>query len=110
MYSRLLAGVVRAPVTADWAEPAWHLYAVRLENRDGVLEALAAEGILAGIHYPLPLHLQPALTGLGYREGDFPVTEEWSRMLLSLPLFAELTLEEVERVANAVTARVGVRA
>jgi dTDP-4-amino-4,6-dideoxygalactose transaminase len=105
-YARLLENAVLLPQTAPWAEPVWHLYVVRAENRDELRRALADEGISTGMHYPLPLHLQPALAQLGYAAGDFPVTEEWARTLLSLPMFPELEAAEIERVADVVT-RVG---
>jgi dTDP-4-amino-4,6-dideoxygalactose transaminase len=101
--------VVQTPLVAPWALPVWHLYVIRVENRDEVREALAREGIASGIHYPLPLHLQPALSMLGHRKGDLPVAEEWARTLLSLPIFPELERAEVERVADVVS-RVAVAA
>jgi dTDP-4-amino-4,6-dideoxygalactose transaminase len=101
-YARLLGDSVRTPQVASWADPVWHLYVVRAENRDELRAALDEAGITTGLHYPLPLHLQPALARLGYAKGDFPVTEEWARTLLSLPMFAELTGAELERVADAV--------
>jgi dTDP-4-amino-4,6-dideoxygalactose transaminase len=58
--------------------------------------------VATGLHYPLPLHLQPALRMLGHREGDFPATEEWARTLLSLPMFPELTAAEIDHVAAIV--------
>ena len=103
-YSALLGDRVRTPRVASWADPVWHLYVIRTPNRDAVRDALAAADIASGLHYPLPLHLQPALTMLGYAAGDFPVTEEWARTILSLPMFAELERSEVERVAQVVNA------
>lgn len=102
-YDRLLAGSVTLPKVAPGADPVWHLYVIRAENRDEVRQALADEDIASGLHYPLPLHLQPALVGLGHTAGDFPATEEWARTLLSLPMFPELEPEEIERVADVVT-------
>jgi dTDP-4-amino-4,6-dideoxygalactose transaminase len=101
-YTRLLADAVVVPRTAAWAEPVWHLYVIRAENRDEVRDALADGGVATGLHYPLPLHLQPALAMLGHGTGDFPVTEEWARTLLSLPMFPELTGPEIEYVAAIV--------
>jgi dTDP-4-amino-4,6-dideoxygalactose transaminase len=66
-------------------------------------QELAQTGIASGLHYPLPLHLQPALAMLGYGEGDFPVAEEWAQTLLSLPMFPELEPAEIERVADVVS-------
>jgi dTDP-4-amino-4,6-dideoxygalactose transaminase len=102
-YTELLSAAVRTPEVAEWALPAWHLYVIRTEDRDGLRAALADEEIASGMHYPLPLHLQPALSGLGYAEGDFPATEEWARTMVSLPMFPELRPDEVRRVAAVVT-------
>ena len=107
-YDRLLEGAVTLPPVAAYGQPVWHLYVVRAENRDELRQALTDEGIASGMHYPLPLHLQPALSQLGHAAGDFPVTEEWARTLVSLPMFPELETEEIERVARVVT-RVAVR-
>jgi dTDP-4-amino-4,6-dideoxygalactose transaminase len=101
-YDELLEGVL-TPTTAEWAEHVWHLYVIRAEDRDALREALASEGVFAGMHYPLPLHQQPALVSLGYEQGAFPVTEEWARTLLSLPLFPELERHEIERIASLIT-------
>jgi dTDP-4-amino-4,6-dideoxygalactose transaminase/GT2 family glycosyltransferase len=102
LYNELLDGSVVLPSVADWANPVWHLYVIRVENRDEVRESLAAQQVATGLHYPLPLHLQPALSGLGHSAGDFPVSEEWARTLLSLPMFPELQRDEIERVADCV--------
>ena len=104
-YRELLASTsVRTPATARWAEHVWHLYVVRAARRDDLQAALEAEGIGTGLHYRLPLHLQPALAQLGHVRGDFPVTEAWADELLSLPMFPELDNAEIERVALAVKA------
>jgi dTDP-4-amino-4,6-dideoxygalactose transaminase len=101
-YTELLAGTVQTPEVAEWALPVWHLYVIRTEGRDALRAALADEQIATGVHYPLPLHLQPALNGLGYAEGDFPTTEEWARTLVSLPMFPEMRPDEIRRVAAVV--------
>jgi dTDP-4-amino-4,6-dideoxygalactose transaminase len=101
-YSELLDGVVTTPRAPEGTVSAWHLYVVRTPLRDQLRDRLSEEQIGHGMHYPLPLHLQPVLAGLGYSEGDFPVAEEWARTLLSLPMFPELEPEEIERVAAAV--------
>ena len=77
----------------------FHLYVVRLLGgdaafRDTVRERLAAAGVESGIHYPVPLHLQPAYAHLGYRPGDFPVAERLAAEILSLPMFPEITEEQ----------------
>jgi dTDP-4-amino-4,6-dideoxygalactose transaminase len=102
-YTELLASSVRTPAVAPEALPVWHLYVVRVPNRDDVRAALDAAGIESGLHYPLPLHLQPTLAELGYARGDFPAAEEWAETALSLPMFPELEPDEVERVASVVT-------
>jgi dTDP-4-amino-4,6-dideoxygalactose transaminase len=101
-YESLLDGRVLTPSIAQWANPAWHLYVIRAENRDELRAALEEGGVTTGMHYPVPLHLQPALAMLGCRKGDFPVAEEWARTLLSLPMYAELRQDEIERVAEIV--------
>ena len=102
-YTQVLRGVVETPREADGAVSSWHLYVIRVANRDDVRETLAAEGISTGLHYPIPLHLQPALAELGYGTGSFPVAEEWARTMLSLPMFAELEPAEIEWVADLVS-------
>jgi dTDP-4-amino-4,6-dideoxygalactose transaminase len=96
---------IRTPQTAHWAEHVWHVYAVRTPRREELRSALAAHGIATGIHYPIPLHKQPALAPLGYARGAFPVTEAWASEVLSLPMFAELEPHEIERVATIAAAR-----
>src|SRR5262249_31856171 len=101
-YDELLSGcddVVR-PRTLEGNEHVWHLYAVRVPQRDRVLKELHAAGIGAGIHYPEPIHLTPAFAGLGYAPGAFPVAERISRDLLSLPIFPEITAAQQEFVAS----------
>ena len=106
-YGGLLAGLpVTLPVVASRANPAWHLYVVRVAERDRVLAELIDAGIGAGVHYPVPLHLQPAYAHLGYRMGDLPMTEEVANSCLSLPLYPEMTVEQQERVVAAVRAAI----
>ncbi len=102
-YDRLLADLdeVVRPRTLEGNEHVWHLYVVRVPDRDRVLKDLQAAGIQAGIHYPVPIHLTEAFAGLGNTEGAFPVAEQASRELLSLPLFPEITEGQQERVAVA---------
>jgi dTDP-4-amino-4,6-dideoxygalactose transaminase len=101
-YGELLSGcdaIVR-PRTLDGNEHIWHLYTVRVPQRDRVLKELHAAGIGVGIHYPVPIHLTGAYAGLGYAEGAFPVAERTARDLLSLPIFPEITAEQQERVVS----------
>lgn len=108
-YADLLADVpgVRVPTVREGNRDVWHLYVVRVEERDRVLGELTAAGIGAGIHYPTPLHLTPALGGAGYRAGQFPVAEAAARSILSLPMFPHLTEEQqhivVEELARSAT-------
>jgi dTDP-4-amino-4,6-dideoxygalactose transaminase len=101
-YDALLAGCdeVILPRTLAGNDHVWHLYVVQVPNRDQVLKELQSAGIGAGIHYPAPVHLTAAFAGLGYRRGSFPVAERTAGDLLSLPLFAEITAEQQERVIS----------
>jgi dTDP-4-amino-4,6-dideoxygalactose transaminase len=94
------AAEVITPNVLDGNEHVWHLYVVRVPDRDRVLKELQAEGIGAGIHYPVPVHLTAAFAGLGYSDGAFPVAERVARELLSLPLFPEITPAQQEHVVS----------
>ncbi len=100
-YDDLLGDIpdVRLPATLSGNEHVWHLYVVRVPNRDEVLGALQSDGVGAGIHYPVPVHLTPAMSDLGYRPGRFPVTERAAGEILSLPIFPGITPDQQERVA-----------
>ena len=78
----------------------FHLCVVQTENRAAIQEFLNQRGIAAGIHYPIPIHLQEACKSLGYRRGDFPVTEQAATRILSLPIFPELTVQHREFVSD----------
>lgn len=82
----------------------YHLYVVRTGHRDALLAHLRAAGIEASIHYPYPLHLQPAYASLGYRRGDLPQAEAWAAECLSLPLYPEMTAQQQERIVAEVAA------
>jgi dTDP-4-amino-4,6-dideoxygalactose transaminase len=99
-YDALLANVaeVKLPATLPGNEHVWHLYVVAVPERERVLAFLQESGIGAGIHYPLPCHLQGAYADLGYRAGSFPVAEAAAGEILSLPLFPGITAEQQERV------------
>jgi dTDP-4-amino-4,6-dideoxygalactose transaminase len=101
-YDQLFASasdrVVR-PHTPDWSRPVYHLYVVRVADRDRVQQELTTAGIGTGIHYPTPLHLCKAHGGLLFRSGDFPIAERAAREILSLPMFPGLTLESQRRVS-----------
>ena len=83
------------------SESAYHLFVLRVQDRDEVLQAMVDRGIEAGIHYPIPVHLLEAYKHLGYGEGSFPVAEVMCREVLSLPMYPELTSEQVDRVVEA---------
>jgi dTDP-4-amino-4,6-dideoxygalactose transaminase len=101
-YRDFLAEVVLTPVVAGYAEPVWHLYVIQLHDRDELQTYLGERGIGTGIHYPIPIHLQPAYRDLGYGLGDFPVAEQTAGRILSLPMYPELQRAAVEEVAAAV--------
>ncbi len=102
-YDRMLSdmdGIV-FPCERENSEAVYHLYVVRVEDRDTVLEKLAEQGVGTGIHYPVPLHLQPAYSFLGYSQGDLPVTEAAAASALSLPMYPGLSLQDQEYVVQA---------
>ena len=103
-YRELLAGVgdILVPEEMPGVKHVYHLFVVRTEKRDALLQHLNDNGIGAGLHYPTPLHLQPAYESLGYKEGAFPVAEKNAKRILSLPMFPELTEAEIARVTNLI--------
>ncbi len=98
-----LAGSFVLPREADYAEHVYHLFVIQTAARDQLQRYLSAAGVQTGIHYPVPVHLQPAYAALGHREGDFPRAESQSRSVLSLPMFAELTEQQLGYVADALS-------
>jgi dTDP-4-amino-4,6-dideoxygalactose transaminase len=92
-------GVV-LPFEPRWSRAVYHLYVMRVRDREQLRAYLAAAGIGTGIHYPIPLHLQKAYRALGYREGDFPVTERVAAEILSLPMYPELSRAEQKYVVE----------
>lgn len=92
---------VTLPVEAAYSRHVYHIYAVRVANRDKVLADMAAKGVSCGIHYPVPVHLQEAYSDLGLGRGSFPVAEACADEFLSLPMFPELTPEQVSAVVKA---------
>ena len=101
----LLAGSqLELPSEAPGRRHVYHHYAVLAHDRDRLQAALTESGIGSAIHYPTPLHLQPPYQCLGYHEGDFPVAERIAASVLSLPMYAELTDQQIERIATAVQA------
>jgi dTDP-4-amino-4,6-dideoxygalactose transaminase len=101
-YGELLAGSdLTLPQVTPSGEPVWHLYVVQTPNRASLQQSLDEANIGHGIHYPVPIHLQPAYADLGYARGDFPVAEALAERIMSLPMFPEITDEELERVGLA---------
>jgi dTDP-4-amino-4,6-dideoxygalactose transaminase len=103
LYDKLLADscVVR-PVIAEDRDHVWHLYVVRVPDREALRDFMTERGIMTGIHYPIPMHLQPAYQDLGYERGSFPVTEAYASEIVSLPMYPEMPTEFVEYVADAI--------
>jgi dTDP-4-amino-4,6-dideoxygalactose transaminase len=93
---------IKLPFEPSWARAVYHLYVVRVQNRDQLQQRLAESGIGTAIHYPIPLHLQQAYANLGYRKGDFPVSEGAAAEILSLPMYPGLGIDEQSRVAQQV--------
>jgi dTDP-4-amino-4,6-dideoxygalactose transaminase len=104
LYDDLLAssGVV-LPGRAEGVSHVFHLYVIRVHNRDRLRSELAEQGIQTGIHYEVPLHLEPAFSSLGYSKGEFPVAERAAASIVSLPMYPFLNYDEVARIAEAVT-------
>jgi dTDP-4-amino-4,6-dideoxygalactose transaminase/acetyltransferase-like isoleucine patch superfamily enzyme len=104
-YNSLFAGVdgVIVPHEPSWSKAVYHLYVIRTESREALINHLKSAGIGTGIHYPIPLHLQKAYRSLPYREGDFPVSERVAAQIVSLPMYPQLTAEQQARVADETT-------
>ncbi len=99
LYSQLLSDApCVTPEVMPYAEHVFHLYVVRVPERERVMRALSAENVSCGVHYPKPVHLQPAFAHLGYQAGDFPHAEKAAAEVLSLPMFPELSEEQIETV------------
>jgi len=100
IYREQLSGVdgVILPTEMDYAQHIYHIYAVRVRNRDAFMASLTENGIGCGIHYPVPVHLQQAYNFMGMKKGKFPVAEKCADEVVSLPMFPELTKEQIEYV------------
>jgi dTDP-4-amino-4,6-dideoxygalactose transaminase len=103
-YNQAFAGVdeVITPLEAPYARHVYHIYAIRVQERDEVVSFLKEQGIQCGIHYPIPVHLQEAYQSLGYKKGDLPRSEQTALEFISLPMFPELTETQVNMVALGV--------
>jgi dTDP-4-amino-4,6-dideoxygalactose transaminase len=104
IYDELLGGIpgVAAPKEAGYGKHVYHIYAIRVSNRDPLIASLAEKEIFCGIHYPIPLHLLDAYKSLNLGKGSFPVAEKSAAEFVSLPMYAELTGEQIARVAAEV--------
>ena len=102
-YNRLFAevGEVVTPFEPSWSRAVYHLYVIRTDDREGMMNYLKKAGIGTGIHYPIPLHRQKAYASLNYRVGDFPVAEKAAAEIVSLPMFPHLTAAQQARVVDA---------
>ena len=104
-YNKLfqpMADWITTPYEPSWSRAVHHLYVIRTQDRDALQQYLTEEHIGTGIHYPIPLHLQKAYNSLGYRRGDFPVSERISSEILSLPMYPQLRLDQQQLVVNKV--------
>jgi len=90
------------PVEAEYSRHVYHVYALRVRDRDEVMRQLERKGIGCGVHYPVPVHLQQAYVSLGHERGAFPVSEQIANEFLSLPMFPELTEVQIEFVIETV--------
>jgi dTDP-4-amino-4,6-dideoxygalactose transaminase len=103
-YAEMFTGTegVVLPFEPDGSRAVYHLYVIRVRDREGLRNRLAKAGIDTGIHYPVPLHLQKAYSPLGYKEGDFPVAEKAATEILSLPMYPQLEAEQQQKVVSEV--------
>ena len=102
-YTELLqASGLTLPGEMPYASHVYHLYVVQTDERDRLQQTLSEAGVQTGIHYPIPIHLQTAYAFLNHRRGDFPVAERQAERVLSLPMFPELTEEQIRHVAEAI--------
>ena len=111
-YNRLFeqaGAAVRVPFEPSWSKAVYHLYVVRVADREGLMNFLKTAEIGTGIHYPIPLHLQKAYANLKYAKGDFPRAEKAAAEILSLPMFPNLTQEQQARVVGQVQRFVGLK-
>jgi dTDP-4-amino-4,6-dideoxygalactose transaminase len=111
LYHKHLAGVagLTLPVEAPYARHNYHVFALRVNNRDELIQKLGEKGIGTGIHYPVPVHLQNAYAHLGHKKGDFPVSELCGDTFLSLPMFPELTDAQIDLVVTELKALMAAR-
>jgi dTDP-4-amino-4,6-dideoxygalactose transaminase len=103
LYNEFLADTGCAcPVEMEYGKHVYHLYVIKTKRRDSLQGFLKEKGVFAGIHYPIPLHLQPAYSHLDLKKGSFPVAERICEEILSLPMFAELSQEQIGYVCDSI--------
>jgi dTDP-4-amino-4,6-dideoxygalactose transaminase len=103
LYREALAGIVTVPTQQPYqTSHVYNQFVIRCTRRDELRTFLSESGVGTEVYYPLPLHLQPALAGYGHKAGDFPVSEQLSKEVLALPIFAELTEAEISTVAGLI--------
>lgn len=100
--ARLSGSVLDTPIEMSYARHVYHIYAVRAAQRDILQQALQAQGIQTGIHYPIPVHLQEAYADLGYQSGSFPYAEQLARQVLSLPMYPEISEAQLDIISASV--------
>ncbi|MBD3181345.1 aminotransferase class I/II-fold pyridoxal phosphate-dependent enzyme [Candidatus Poribacteria bacterium] len=103
-YRKFLANIpeINLPEEIPGAKHVYHLFVIRARNRDDLREYLEEREVSSGLHYPVPLHLQEAYSQLGYKQGDFPIAESYAEEILSLPMFPELTVEQIAYVSDII--------
>lgn len=101
-YNKLLEGKVVIPNEAAHIKHVYHLYVIRVDDRNNMIEIFNNAGIATGIHYPVPVHLQEAYKDLGYKVGDFPVTEDYAKKILSLPIYPELMKDDIKMISGVI--------
>ena len=102
LYSENLKDSVVVPFVPEFSQPVFHLYVIRTKKREALMAFLKKHEIFTGIHYPIPIHLQKAYEDLGYKEGDFPITEKVSKEILSLPIYPEISEEQIVFVCEKI--------
>lgn len=104
LYNELLENDsgIETPIEKEFVKHVYHLYVVRCENGDELQQYLSSKGVSTGIHYPIPVHLQRAYQHIGYKQGDFLITEKYAKEILSLPMFPELLNDEIKYVINCI--------
>lgn len=102
IYRKELSKYVEVPIDKEWEKAVYHNFVIRTDKRDELIEYLKGQGVDTRIHYPIPIHLQKAAHTLGYKDGDFPNTEKYAKTMVSLPIFPELSDEEIYRVVQSI--------